>query len=60
MKKFSIGNTVRVITHEASAAVMYGTILQIGLIETIDGKPIYYLHGGDDWGFKEHEIELVK
>ena len=51
---------VLITTDEASAAVLPGTILQIGLIEIIDGQPTYYLHGGDDWGFEEQDIELVQ
>lgn len=59
-QKFKVGDMVRITTDEASAAVMPGTVLQVGLIETIDGEPIYYLHGGDDCGFREQDIELVK
>lgn len=57
--ELKVGNMVRVITDEA-AAVMPGTILEIGLIEIVGDERIYYLHHGDDWGFREQDIELAR
>jgi len=57
--KFKVGDIVRVTTDEASAAVLPGTILQVGLIETVDNKDVYYLYGGDDWGFAESDLEIA-
>lgn len=59
MAKFKKGDKVCIMTDVASSVIMPGEIAEVGLVEIIDGKTVYYLHGGDDWGFEEHEIALA-
>ena len=58
--KFKVGDMVHIVTDEAYKAGVPappGMVFQIGLVEIIDGEPVYYLYGGDDWGFGEKDIE---